>query len=201
MLEKYLFPHKLKMKLSFLLALFLLFPNNLKAQITESQTDNTDDNTEIYQEIVDTSYHDPKKATLYSAIIPGWGQIYNQRIWKVPIIYAGFGTLGYFIDRNSKYYKDLKQKLIDPDYQLKYFDGDFTSDQLTSGKDFYKRWRDLSIIGTVGFYVLQIIDASVDAYMFDWNVGDDISLRIEPANFDFDFPGATPIGLRACISF
>lgn len=121
----------------------------------------------------------------------------------MPIVYAGFGTFVYFIDRNSRYYKDLKQKLIDPDYEMQYFDGDFSQDQLNRGKDLYKRWRDLSIIGTAGFYVFQIIDATVDAYLFDWDVGDNITLRVEPSSSPLLNPifPLNSFGLSACISF
>ncbi|MGC9341713.1 MAG: DUF5683 domain-containing protein [Bacteroidales bacterium] len=151
----------------------------------------------------DTSSKDPQKAALYSALLPGWGQIYNEKYWKLPIVYAGFGTFIYFIDRNSRYYKDLRQKLIDPDYEMKYFEGDFTEDQLTRGKDLYKRWRDLSIIGTGAFYILQIIDATVDAYLFDWDVGEDISLRLEPSATPAINPvlPANSFGISACLSF
>lgn len=151
--------------------------------------------------IIDTSYHDPQKAVIYSAILPGLGQIYNKKIWKAPIIYVGFGTLAYFIDRNQRYYTDLKSKLLDPDYELKYFDGDFTEDQLTLGKDTFKRWRDLSIIGTFGFYVLQILDATVDAYMFNWDVDENISLKIEPASLPNPYLANYSLGIRASLSF
>lgn len=153
--------------------------------------------------VEDTLQRDPQKAALYAAVLPGLGQIYNRKYWKLPIVYAGFGTFAYFIDRNSRYYKDLKQKLIDPDYQLKYFEGDnLTTDQITRGMDLYKRWRDLSIIGTAGFYVLQIIDATVDAYLFDWDVGEDISLRIHPdAPALSPLPGFNSYGFTACLSF
>lgn len=152
--------------------------------------------------VQDTTLRDPQKAALYSAILPGLGQIYNGKYWKLPIVYSGFATFIYFIDRNSRYYQDLKQKIIDPDYELKYFDGNYSNDQLTRGLDLYKRWRDLSIIGTAGFYVLQIIDATVDAYLFDWDVGEDISLKIRP-----DTPTMSPVlpynsfGFTACLSF
>lgn len=155
------------------------------------------------EELIDTSYHDPKKAVVYSAVLPGLGQIYNKKVWKVPIIYAGFGTFVYFIDRNTRYYKDLKAKLLDSDYELKYFDNDYdyTDDQLTTGKDTYKRWQELSIIGIAGWYALQIIDASVDAYMFDWDVGTDLSLRVEPAGIYTPELSHNALGMRACFTF
>jgi len=150
----------------------------------------------------DTTFHSPKKATLYTAILPGLGQIYNRKYWKVPIVYVGIGTLIYFIDYNSKYYKDLKEAMIDfPDYNSAYYPEDLTYEQLEQGKDYFKRWRDLSIIGTVGFYVLQIIDASVDAHLYNWEVGEDISLQIEPVPLFLPVEPFNTFGLRACISF
>lgn len=192
------------LKIPFLLVLF--FFSNIKQGY--SQGINEEGDTLIIdpgqtEPAPDTLGRDPKKAALYSAILPGLGQIYNQKYWKLPIVYAGFGTFIYFIDRNSRYYNDLRQKLIDPDYELKYFEGDFTDDQLTRGKDLYKRWRDLSIIGTGAFYILQIIDATVDAYLFDWDVGEDISFRIEPAATPSINPAipANSFGISACLSF
>ena len=203
-------PDRLKsslFKASGLIILFLVLnPGNfslLTAQEIEAPSDIVRVDSIVREPAPDTSSRDPRKAALYSAMLPGLGQFYNERYWKIPIVYAGFGTFIYFIDRNSRYYKDLKQKLMDPDYEMKYFQGDFTEDQLTRGKDLYKRWRDMSIIGTAGFYVFQIIDATVDAYLFNWDVGEDISFRVEPSNA----PPLNPLyplnsfGLSACISF
>lgn len=159
--------------------------------------------SELQMQQEDSLTRTPRKAALYAAVLPGLGQIYNQKYWKLPLVYGGIGTFAYFINRNSRYYKDLKSKLIDPDYELKYFDGQYSNDQIESGMKTYKRWRDMSIIGTAAFYVIQIVDATVDAYLFDWDVGEDISLRIEPSAA----PPAGPLmtsnsfGLRACISF
>lgn len=194
----------LLLKIPFLLVLFVFLNTNpgLSQEINEAGDTLIIDQGQT-EPAPDTLGRDPKKAAIYSAILPGLGQIYNQKYWKLPIVYAGFGTFIYFIDRNSRYYNDLRQKLIDPDYELKYFEGDFTDDQLTRGKDLYKRWRDLSIIGTGAFYILQIIDATVDAYLFDWDVGEDISLRIEPAATPSINPviPANSFGISACLSF
>jgi hypothetical protein len=145
----------------------------------------------------------PGKAALYSAVFPGLGQIYNRKYWKLPIVYGGFGTLVYFIDRNNRYYTDLKRGLIDPEYDLIYYDFELTPDQMERGKDLYRRWRDLSIILTVGFYALQIIDATVDAYLFDWDVSEDISFRLEPSSLSLPGPEriSHSLGVRACVSF
>ena len=152
--------------------------------------------------VEDNLTRDPKKAAIYSALLPGLGQIYNKKYWKLPIVYAGFGTFVYFIDRNTRYYNDLKQKIIDPEYEMKYFQGsNYSLDQITRGMELYKRWRDLSIIGTAGFYVLQIIDATVDAYLFDWDVGEDISLRIKPDSPIIPIMPINTFGFTACLSF
>lgn len=184
----------------FLIILFVPVKSFAQAEIVQADTlRKSDKNTEIK----DISLKDPKKASLYSAILPGAGQFYNEKYWKVPIVYAGFGTLIYFIDRNTKYYKDLKQGLIDyPDIDLKYFDNSLTEDQLTRGKDIYKRYREMSYIFTAGFYILQIIDATVDAHLFNWDVGPDISLRLEPATIGAPYTSYNnTFGVRACLSF
>lgn len=172
----------------------LFFPAVISAQPGNDIPDTT--------AVADTIFKDPKKAALYSAILPGLGQFYNKKYWKVPIVYAGFGTLVYFIDRNSRYYNDLRQALIDfPDYNSKYYSEDLTEDQLERGMEYYRRNRDLSYIGTAGFYLLQIIDASVDAHLFNWNVGEDITLRIEPSPPGNFYYASCPVGFRACLSF
>ena len=154
---------------------------------------------------LDSAYHNPHKAALFSAVVPGLGQIYNKKYWKVPIIYVGFASLGYLIQKNSKQYKQWRQAYIDyPDYKLD-VTYDLTLEQIELGKDFYKRQKELSIIGAVGLYIIQILDATVDGYLFDWSVNDDLSLRIEPSiltvpDYSFSKSNST-FGLSACLSF
>lgn len=192
--------------LKIIVFLLILLPGStsqLFAQVEEDDGDTLRIDEGVTEPAPDTMSKNPKRAALYSAVLPGLGQIYNEKYWKLPIVYVGFGTFIYFIDRNTRYYKDLKRKLINPDYELKYFEGDFSEDQLTRGKDLYKRWRDLSIIGTGAFYILQIIDATVDAYLFDWDVGEDISLHLEPSTQPIPNPVAPAhsFGISACLSF
>lgn len=127
----------------------------------------------------------PNRAALYSGVLPGLGQAYNKKYWKIPLIYAGFGVMGYFIVTNGKEYNKFNDA-------FKYKNGDTTSgyyneyvkkytiDELRAGKDYYRRNRDLTIIVTSVWYILNIIDAAVDAYLFDYDVTDDLSLRVEP---------------------
>jgi hypothetical protein len=185
------------------LVLLFVFIVSAETQAQEEEMKDTTKVDETYK--LDSAYQNPRKAALMSAIIPGLGQVYNKKYWKVPIVYAGFGTLAYFIRFNQKGYNKWKQAYIDfPDYKLEY-DFPLTLDQIDRTKNMYKRYRDLSIIGTVGFYVLQIIDATVDAYLFDWNVNEDISLKIEPSLIQspsqFLIPPTNTFALRASLSF
>ena len=148
--------------------------------------------------------HSPKKATIYSAILPGLGQAYNRKYWKIPIIYVGFGTFGYFVGWNNRNYSTYKQAysdLTDGDPNTnsylkidasKYYDLDNPTDfnnfktGLSKQSEYFRRNRDLLIICMVGFYGLNIIDASVDAHLFDFDISEDLSLNWQPAVQTFE---------------
>jgi len=134
---------------------------------------------------IDTLYleHSPKKATYWS-LIPGAGQIYNKKYWKVPIVYVGFGVIGYFAVTNRTEYIKYRDAYIcsatlgeqcENELALKYSTGD-----LKIIRDYYRRNTELSFIVGAAWYVLQMIDAVVDAHLYYWNVDDDISLKVEP---------------------
>lgn len=153
--------------------------------------------------------HSPHKATFLSAIVPGLGQIYNEKYWKVPLIYAGFGSLFYYSSYNNSRYKFWKTA-----YQYE-TDNDtttvnpypFLSEQnLLRRKDTWRRYRDLCYIGIGILYVAQIIDADVDAHLFDYDIGEDLSMRIEPTMIDprqlvYYSKSTSPVGLRCTIRF
>jgi hypothetical protein len=127
--------------------------------------------------------HSPKKAAIMSAAFPGLGQIYNRKYWKLPIIYGGLGTLGYLITFNSlqySYYRKAYLAKIDDD-PLTIDEFPFASeDGLRQRLNQHRRTRDMLIAGAVLVYALNIIDASVDAHLFEFDVSDDLSLRVEP---------------------
>ncbi len=142
------------------------------------------------------NYHSAKKASLYSAVLPGLGQAYNKKYWKIPIIYAGFGTLIYFIGVNGGEYRNFKDAYnivaagdsanYDNEYVEKY---DANLDQLREGRNYYRRNLELNYILTGLLYILNIVDASVDANLYDFDVSDDISLRLEPVrNHNIFYP-------------
>ncbi|AWK02872.1 hypothetical protein HYN56_01040 [Flavobacterium crocinum] len=133
----------------------------------------------------------PAKAAFYSAILPGLGQAYNKRYWKIPLVYGAIGTSLYFyIDNNKKYhdYRDEYKRRLEgygPGTGGKY---DFLDNsRLIAGQKFYQRNRDLSALFVVGFYVLNIIDANVDAALIQFNVNERLSMRPEiyPADVTF----------------
>tara|TARA_B100001057_G_scaffold446611_1_gene485323 strand:- start:438 stop:968 length:531 start_codon:yes stop_codon:yes gene_type:complete len=134
----------------------------------------------LEQELV----HSAKKASIYSAILPGYGQFYNQKYWKIPIIYAGIGTALYIAKWNQNKYlkfKDAYKYRTDSDENtVDEFEGIYSESNLITYKNFYLKNRDLSYIICVGVYLLNIIDASVDAHLFKFNINEDLSLNIQP---------------------
>lgn len=121
-----------------------------------------------------------KKAAIYSAMIPGSGQIYTKKYWKVPIIYAGLITSGYFIKNNQdnyNIYKEAALTSIENNYENQL---NLTYSELINLKNLYRRNREISYFSFVGTYILNIIDASVNAHLFNFDVSDDISLNIHP---------------------
>jgi hypothetical protein len=125
------------------------------------------------------------KAALFSAILPGAGQFYNKKYWKIPILYAGIVVLGYTIEFNNSNYKTFRKAYL---YRM---DGDSTTvddyekvypdaEALRVRKDYYRRTRDLLWIITGGVYVLNIIDAYVDGHLSNFDISDDLSLNAQP---------------------
>lgn len=133
------------------------------------------------EKVVQDTGHSPTQATLLS-LIPGGGQIYNDKWWKVPIIYGGLATSGYFIydnNRELKFWTNIIDQRLDST-QTDEYEGIYTDNQLFTIQNSYRRYRDLSIIITVAIYGLQILDANVDAHLYNFDVTDDISLHWEP---------------------
>ena len=131
--------------------------------------------------------HEPKKATLYSAVLPGLGQAYNKKYWKMPIVYAGIGTIAYFLDMNSDGYKtyrlayDYKTGInTDVSDEIISIARRYSNENLIKIRDSYRRNVELSWIVMALWYGLNIVDATVDAHFFEYDIGDDLSLKIEP---------------------
>lgn len=146
----------------------------------------------------------PVKATLYSALIPGLGQIYNEKYWKVPIVYTCLGGVVFFSDYNNKQYKRYLAAYIaetdDLEETVSEFDGQRTKEDLLYLKKKFRRNRDISYLLIFGIYFLNVIDATVDAHLYDFDISDDLSLRILPDIIQgIDYQNT--IGLRLSINF
>jgi len=126
--------------------------------------------------------HSPRKATLLSTFLPGAGQIYNRKYWKLPIVYGGMGLSIYYLDRNIKdvrYFKDNLIALQDDDPNTVDETG-LGAANLQTVIDQRKSWRDWSYVALFAVYGLQILDASVDAHLFYFDVDEDLTLNVLP---------------------
>jgi len=151
--------------------------------------------------------HSPATATILSALVPGMGQVYNQKLWKVPVVYGGIASLYYIVDFNQRgfvFFKTAYEQLIDPN-QEDVYGGQVPKEELIWRRDLYRRNRDMAIIGLAGLYVLNIIDANVDAHFFDWDISDNLALGIEPVfnrGISAQSMGSAPnFGVRLKIDF
>ena len=158
----------------------------------------------------------PTKATWLALVIPGGGQIYNRKYWKLPIFYGGFAGCAYALTWNGKMYKDYSTAykdamngnmqsssitdLLPPGYtvsetQLK--------ELLRKRKDTYRRYRDLSIFAFIGVYLLSVIDAYVDAELSNFDITPDLSMKVEPTviNNQISNPSNRSVGLQCSFRF
>ncbi len=137
--------------------------------------------------IVEQKKHSPKKATLYSTILPGLGQAYNKKYWKIPVIYAGIGGIIYFTSSNINNYNDFRNAYdyktgtnTDVNNDIINIADRYSAENLITLRDHYRRNMELSWIVMALWYGLNIIDASVDAHFFEYDISDDLTLKVEP---------------------
>lgn len=138
----------------------------------------------------------PTTATWLALVIPGGGQIYNRKYWKLPIIYGGFAGCAYALTWNGKMYNDYQAAYVDavngnwdatsitdllPPGYLDRVGHTQVTETLRKRKDTYRRWRDLSIFATIGVYLISIIDAYVDAELSNFDITPDLSMKVGPA--------------------
>lgn len=139
----------------------------------------------------------PQRALWLGIVLPGAGQIYNRKYWKLPIVYGGFIGCIYAMRWNNQMYKDYSQAYMDimdndPNSQsynqFLHLGAEINESNMEryqnifkKRKDFYRRYRDLSMFCLIGVYALSVIDAYVDASLSEFDISDDLSLRVEPA--------------------
>ncbi|MFA5814579.1 MAG: DUF5683 domain-containing protein [Bacteroidales bacterium] len=126
--------------------------------------------------------HSASKATILAATIPGAGQAYNRKYWKIPIVYVGYTAASYVLFTNQKNYKDSKKNYLalTDTMESTVSQSSKSAAELLADIDSYRRFRDMSFLALLAWHGLTIIDANVDAHFFNWDVSEDLSLRIRP---------------------
>ncbi len=150
---------------------------------------------------------DPLKATMLAVAFPGFGQVYNRKYWKIPIVYAGFGALAYSVSFNSsnynkmmRAYQDFTDRIPETDSYVKLITWSdpssydpvlapetynpstesWVKDRLLAAVDYYKKYRDLSYIGIAAWYLISVLDANVDASLFNFNLDESLDMKVMP---------------------
>lgn len=151
--------------------------------------------------------HSPHKATMYSLVLPGLGQVYNRQYWKVPVLYAGIATIVYFVSFNSDRYHTYRDEYVarlnndtlglNKKFEL------YSDNTVLLLKNYYQRNLEFTYIMAGVVYLLNLIDASVYAHLFSFDVGNDLSLKIEPMinNNAFSFGSQPTAGLKLSFKF
>jgi len=182
-------------------------PEEEEAILLQPGMDTTGMNLQFDSIYVDEAqFSRPKKAAYLSAALPGLGQAYNKRYWKIPIIFGAFGTIGYFIGwNNNKYQQYRNAYLLKKSFPLEELDDDLainiSEDNLKRGLDYYRRNRDLLMILLVGVYVIQILDAHIDAHLMEFDVSDDLTFRVEPGFESQSLWTSKQYGLKLTLNF
>lgn len=188
-----------------ILLLFFFFATPLFAQ-EDSLAVSTE---EIIPDTPDYKPYDPlspARAAFYSAVLPGLGQAYNGKYWKIPIVYTALGVGVYFYLNNDKEYDRYraayKSRLageMDDEFISEEGEELISTEGLIDAQKFYQRNKEISLLVIVGMYALNIIDANVDAHLQQFNVSEDLSLK--PA-FNYDqFSGQTGYGVNLNYKF
>ncbi len=174
----------------------------------------TVDSTEIF-------VPDPTKSVWYSALMPGAGQIYNRKYWKLPIIVGGFMGLSYGISFNNRYYTDYSNAYRDAysddpnaNSYINFLPYSYRNNKewiknnmswirnsLKNKKDFYRRNRDLCIVGMIAVYGLAMIDAYVDAQLYTFDISPDVSMKLSPAVLEPTVKTPAVVGLQCSLVF
>jgi len=184
-----------------LLLICLIQPGQLSAQDDAFFLDSLDVLTEqatLMKQSDPSQLRDPKKAALYSAVLPGLGQAYNKKYWKIPFIYGGFVALAYWIDWNNDNYNLYRSALyavIDDDQDtVNPFPG-FSESQLRQITDEFRRNRDILVILTGVLYTLNIVDAHVDAHLKEFDINEDLAFSLKPSTVNAGIVQGTGLSL------
>lgn len=162
--------------------------------------------------IIKKKVHSPRKATIRSAILPGWGQIYNKKYWKLPLVYAGIGIPAYTFVYNKQWYDRVRYALavvvsgtqqqdsldqVHPQLKALVALGANGQGSLVNYRNEFRRDMDYSILFTLLMWGLNVVDATVDGHLKGFDVGDELSLKIQPTFI----PGTFAPGVSFVVNF
>ncbi len=199
--------HKSRIGIIGLLFLALLSPSSIFAQQTNNDSLYTKNTVTGSKPDTAMSNHSPKKAGWMSAALPGLGQVYNKKYWKAPVIYVAFGTITYFLVTNNAEYQKYREAYIlrtDDDITNDDILPKYTVENLRVLKNTYWKKRDWDVILLAVVYVLNVLDAVVDAHFFTYDISEDLSLHINPVVkpvFGFGQSTSSMAGLSFSLSF
>lgn len=169
------------------LPIFLLLAGRSFGQVTPADTVATVplvEESKLSDEARVPGYKDPKKATFYALLFPGGGQIYNEKVWKVPFIYGGILTSIYFFEFNNRRYKNFIRALEivrDPNSPEPNPFPNLNQDGIIRNVNYWRRNRDAMYFVFAGIYALGFVDAFVDAHLSGFDVSDDLTFKFEPS--------------------
>ena len=195
----------IKLKLFLFVFISLTCLNNGMAQKAKTDTSAVFQGEEKKMSHEDLDlHHSPKKASLLSAVLPGAGQIYNKKYWKAPVIWVGIGAAIYVSQLNRALYQEYRTEYIlelgYPTTQSQYHD-QTTLAHLEDVKNSYKQQMETSYIVAGAIYILQILDANVDAQLMSFDVSDDLSLNFLPEAIPNQLKPEPVLGLTLCLNF
>jgi hypothetical protein len=169
-----------------ILLIFFIITGTCCCAVAQKAADSTVKTNTDNTRVADKKKFDPHKATIRSAIVPGWGQIYNKKYWKLPLVYGALGTTAGIFFYNIDTYKALKQAyiyksdndasndiLIDPRF------ANLSSSAIKSYRDSYRQNIDYSVLFFILFWGLNVVDATVDAHLKAFDVSDELSFKIK----------------------
>lgn len=132
--------------------------------------------------------HSPRKASIISAILPGTGQYYNKKYWKIPVVYISMGTAFYIAKWNQNQYqifrKAFEYRTDELEETVDLYENQYSELNLVTIKNYHRKNRDLAYIITAGLYALNVIDASVDAHLFNFNISEDLTFHLSPTHIN-----------------
>jgi hypothetical protein len=180
-----------------------IFAQEKKGSLNEKKQDSVS-NKNILALDTSAKKYNPKIATFRSAVLPGWGQAYNKKYWKIPIIYGALGTTAYIFFDNLKTYKLLKQAVIlrsdtipSNDILIDARFRNLSTESIRSNRNSFRQNIDYSVLFFIIFWGLNVADATVDAHLKSFDVSDNISLKIKPGYQLFSNTG----GITLVLSF